>query len=45
MAITEGSVRAAEKRVDPMEELSKQFKEARALLDEMDAPAPEGAPA
>ena len=38
-------VRAAEKRVDPMEELSKQFKEARALLDEMDAPAPEGAPA
>lgn len=43
MAITEDSVRAAEKRVDPMEELSKQFKEARALLDEMDAPRASGA--
>ena len=43
MAITEDSVRAAEKRVDPMEELSKQFKEARALLDEMDAPRESGA--
>lgn len=37
MAITEDSVRVAEKRVDPMEELSKQFKEARGMLDEMDA--------
>lgn len=27
----------AEKRVDPMEELSKQFKEARSMLDELDA--------
>ncbi|WP_417134261.1 holo-ACP synthase [Rubneribacter badeniensis] len=43
MAITENSVRAAEKRVDPMEELSRQFKEARALLDEMDAPRASGA--
>ena len=45
MAITEDSLRAAEKRVDPMEELSRQFKEARSLLDEMDAPpaAPAGA--
>ena len=44
MAITEDSLRAAE-RVDPMEELSRQFKEARSLLDEMDAPpaAPAGA--
>lgn len=37
MAITAESVKAAEKRVDPMEELAKQFKEARAMLDEMDA--------
>ena len=45
MAITEDSLRAAEKRVDPMEELSRQFKEARSLLDDMDAPpaAPAGA--
>lgn len=35
MAITEASLAAAEKRKDPMEELAKQFKEARALLDEM----------
>ena len=40
MAITEDSVRAAEERVDPMEELARQFKEARSLLDEMDAPKP-----
>ena len=38
MAITEDSLRAAEKRVDPMEELSRQFKEARSMLDELDAP-------
>ncbi len=42
MAITEDSLRAAEKRVDPMEELSRQFKEARSLLDEMDAPKKAG---
>lgn len=36
MAITSESVKAAEKRVDPMEELAKQFKEARAMLDEME---------
>ncbi len=34
MAITRASVQAAETRVDPMEELAAQFKEARALLDE-----------
>lgn len=37
MAITAESIRVAEERVDPMEELAKQFKEARTLLDEMDA--------
>ena len=35
MAITEGAVDAAKKRVDPMEELAQQFKEARAMLDEL----------
>lgn len=40
MAITEDSVRAAEQRVNPMEELAKQFKEARTLLDDLD-PKPE----
>ncbi len=40
MAITEDSVRAAEERVNPMEELAKQFKEARKMLDEMDTPLP-----
>lgn len=40
MAITEDSVRVAEKRVDPMEELAKQFKEARSMLDELDANVP-----
>ena len=39
MAITEESIRASESRVDPMAELAQQFKEARALLDEMDAPS------
>ncbi|MBX9034930.1 holo-ACP synthase [Gordonibacter massiliensis (ex Traore et al. 2017)] len=44
MAITEDSLRAAEKRVDPMEELSKQFKEARSMLDEIgEPPAPSAA--
>ena len=37
MAITDDSVRAAEERVDPMEELARQFKEARTMLDEMPA--------
>ncbi|HIW76375.1 MAG TPA: holo-ACP synthase [Candidatus Gordonibacter avicola] len=40
MAITEDARRAAEKRVDPMEELAKQFKEARSMLDEMEQPTP-----
>ena len=41
MAITESSVRVQEERRDPMEELSRQFKEARAMLDDLDAaPAP-----
>ena len=35
MAITESSVRATEKRRDPMEELTKQFKEVRGMLDEL----------
>ena len=38
MAITVDSIRVAEARVDPMEELAKQFKEARVLLDEIDKP-------
>lgn len=40
MAITEDSMRVAEKRVDPMEELSKQFKEARGMLEEIKPTAP-----
>ena len=39
MAITEDSVRARLERVDPMEELSKQFKELRGMLDEAGKPA------
>ena len=35
MAVTEASVRASEKRKDPMEELAKQFKEVRGMLDEL----------
>lgn len=35
MAITDASIRATEKRKDPMEELSKQFKEVRGMLDEI----------
>ena len=35
MAITADSVRVAEERIDPMEELAKQFKEARSLLDDL----------
>lgn len=37
MAITDGSVRAQQERRDPMEELSRQFKEARAMLDDLDS--------
>lgn len=37
MAITEGSRRAQNERKDPLEELSRQFKEARSLLDDLDA--------
>lgn len=40
MAITEDSLRAAKKRVDPLEELTKQFKEARSMLDELEPPTP-----
>ena len=35
MAITASSVRAREKRKDPMEELARQFKETRKMLDEL----------
>lgn len=38
MAITEDSVHASEARVDPMAELAQQFKDARALLDDIDKP-------
>ena len=41
MVITQDSVRIAEERIDPMEELAKQFKEARAILDEIDRPSAE----
>lgn len=41
MAITEDAVRVQEQRVDPMEELARQFKEARTMLDDLPAaPAP-----
>ncbi len=40
MAITKDSVRVADERIDPMEELAKQFKEARTILDE--APLDQG---
>lgn len=35
LAVTDASVRATEKRKDPMEELTKQFKEMRGMLDEL----------
>ena len=35
MAITEGSVRATQERVDPMADLAQRFKEARGMLDEI----------
>ena len=39
LAITEDSQKAAEERVDQKAELAKRFKEARSMLDEIDAPA------
>ena len=38
LAITDESRQAAEERKDPMVELGRQFKEARAMLDDIDAP-------
>ena len=35
MAITDAAMRATEKRKDPMEELARQFKETRGILDEL----------
>ena len=35
MAITSDSLKAMERRVDPMRQLAQQFKEARALLDDL----------
>ena len=35
MAVTVSSMRASEKRKDPMEELARQFKETRKMLDEL----------
>ena len=35
MAVTNASVKASEKRKDPMEELARQFKETRGILDEL----------
>ena len=39
LAITEDSQKAAEERADQKAELAKRFKEARSMLDEIDAPA------
>ena len=35
MAVTDSAVRASEKRKDPMEELARQFKETRKMLDDL----------
>jgi len=35
MAVTEAAAKASEKRKDPMEELARQFKETRGILDEL----------
>jgi holo-[acyl-carrier protein] synthase len=35
MAITDDSLKAMERRVDPMRQLAQQFKEARSLLDDL----------
>lgn len=43
MVITDNVVLAAQKRVNPTEELLKQFKEARTMLDDIDAPGKENA--
>lgn len=37
MAITDDAVAASQKRVDPAEELARQFKDARAMLDDLPA--------
>ena len=37
MAITDDAVAAQERRRDPMEELTRQFKEARTMLDDLPA--------
>ncbi|MEG0070389.1 MAG: holo-ACP synthase [Raoultibacter sp.] len=42
MAITGDSLRVAEARINPMEELTKRFKEARGMLDELDAKPAKG---
>ena len=39
MAITDDSIRLSEQRKDPMEELARQFKEARGMLDYIDSPS------
>ena len=39
MCIRDSSQKAAEERVDQKAELAKRFKEARSMLDEIDAPA------
>lgn len=44
MAITSGSLTAATKRKDPLEELSRQFKEARLMLDDLPATGAEAGP-
>ncbi len=36
MAITDSALQASRKRIDPTEELTRQFKEARSLLDDLD---------
>lgn len=40
MAITRESVQAVERRADPMRQLAQQFKEARALLDDLEPTGP-----
>ncbi len=44
MAITEDAVAATNRRTDPTEELAKQFKEARAMLDDLPGKSPDDAP-
>lgn len=40
LAITDSSVRASEERKDPVRELTRRFKEARGMLDDLEACAP-----